>query len=59
MMEKRTQVRMPVKIHSWLSDRANRNNRSLNGEMITIFQTEQAKEEADKQVKEDEQPENQ
>ena len=50
---------MPVKIHSWLSDRANRNNRSLNGEMITIFQTEQAKEEADKQVKEDEQPENQ
>ena len=48
-MEKRTQVRMPEKVHGWLTDRATRNNRSLNGEMITIFQTEKEREEAKKE----------
>ena len=48
-MEKRTQVRMPEKVHSWLTDRATRNNRSLNGEMITIFQAVQSKEQDKKE----------
>lgn len=52
--EKRTQVRLPGGVYKWLSDRAGRNNRSLNGEMITIFQAEQAKDR--KKSEEQEQP---
>ena len=51
-MEKRTQVRMPEKVHSWLTNRAMRNNRSLNGEMITIFQAAQSKEQEKKESEE-------
>lgn len=53
-VDKKTQIRIPSGIHAWLKDRARKSNRSLNGEMITIFQAEQAK---DKQEgKEPEQP---
>ena len=40
--EKRTQVRMPTNVHQWLTARAARNNRSMNGELIDIL--EKAKE---------------
>ena len=48
--DKRTQVRMPAVIHKWLADRAKVNNRSLNGEMITIFQAEKAKEDEEQKT---------
>ena len=53
IVEKKTQIRIPGGIHSWLKDRARKSNRSLNGEMITIFQAEQARD----KVREEEQKE--
>ena len=42
MSQKQTQVRMPAEVHKWLTARAARNNRSMNGELIDIL--EKAKE---------------
>lgn len=53
-VDKKTQIRIPNGIHAWLKDRARKSNRSLNGEMITIFQAEQAKDR--KKSEEQEQP---
>ena len=39
----KTQVRMPADVHQWLTSRAGRNNRSMNGELVDILK--KAKEE--------------
>ena len=38
MKQKQTQARMPADLHQWLSNRAARNNRSMNGELVDILQ---------------------
>jgi len=35
--EKRTQVRIPVDVHQWLTGRAKQNSRSMNGELVDIL----------------------
>ncbi len=49
-VDKKTQIRIPNGIHAWLKDRARKSNRSLNGEMITIFQAEKAKEDEEQKT---------
>lgn len=34
----RVQTRYPSEIHQWMKDRAARNNRSMNGELIDILE---------------------
>lgn len=35
--ETRTQVRFPSDIHQWLTERARRNDRSMNAELVRIL----------------------
>jgi len=35
--EKRTQARIPTDIHQWLTERARRNDRSMNAELVRIL----------------------
>ena len=35
--EKRTQARIPTDIHQWLTERAQRNDRSMNAELVRIL----------------------
>ena len=51
MEHKQTQARMPSNVHKWLADRAKRNNRSMNGELVDILEkTKEAEEEQAKQT---------
>ena len=43
----RTQTRFKLDLHAWLADRAKRNNRSLNGELMEVLK--QLKEAEEKQ----------
>ena len=36
-IEARTQIRIPKSVHQWLSDRAKRNDRSMNAELVRIL----------------------
>lgn len=51
----RTQVRMPKGVHEWLTGRAAKHTRSLNGELVDILKCEQAREESE-ESEEPEQP---
>ncbi|MFM2318730.1 MAG: hypothetical protein RLZZ215_1351 [Pseudomonadota bacterium] len=43
--ETRTQVRFPSDIHQWLTERARRNDRSMNAELVRILrETKEAEE---------------
>jgi len=35
--DKRTQARIPADVHQWLTDRAKRNDRSMNAELVRIL----------------------
>ena len=41
----RTQVRIPEGIHRWLTSRATKHTRSLNGELVDILKAEQVRDE--------------
>jgi plasmid stability protein len=45
----RVQTRYPADIHQWLTERAARNNRSMNGELVDIL--EKVKEEDEQKPK--------
>ena len=42
--ETRTQVRFPTDIHQWLTERARRNDRSMNAELVRILRETKEKE---------------
>ena len=42
--EKRTQARIPTDIHQWLTERARRNDRSMNAELVRILRETKEKE---------------
>lgn len=42
--DKKTQVRMPADVHQWLTERARRNDRSMNAELIRILKEAMTKE---------------
>ena len=37
MTQKQTQVRMPVEVHQWVTERAKQNDRSMNAELVRIL----------------------
>lgn len=36
-IETRTQIRIPKSVHTWLAERAKRNDRSMNAELVRIL----------------------
>lgn len=47
----KTQARYQPDVHAWLSKRAKRNNRSMNGELMEILKNVRAQEEQKVEVK--------
>lgn len=48
--KERTQVRIPQTLHRWMTARAVRNNRSMNGELVNILQDAKARDEAEQKT---------